>query len=1425
MATYIHGVTDYIPQVQPWAPNFNFYQSMMERKQSKYDQGWQQANSIYNSVLNAPMLRDENINRRDDFFKQVEGQIQQMGSVDLSLGQNQIAAAEIFKPFYEDENIIKDIGFTKQYQDEMQHAEYLRKCTDPKTCGGKYWEGGVRALNYQAQDFVDASSEDALRMRAPKYTNYVNAMQKYGDAVQAAGFSMKVDHKSGGYIVTEKNGAQLQIPLTNFLMDRFGDDPELKEFYGTKAYLLTKENPEMANRLYQEAMKNPRASQEELKAQTNSNLLSETYDNSRAVIQGAQEKEENRFKTLVKRKRVLENDIKRRGAIPGSENANGFNQLVKDQGVQANVVSQLNGMNDEVSNTDAGLRSTGLVGNETQMRSVIASAMQIQDTYSAATSLAYRDYERTMKADPFAIEATRHGNSVALAQMKNRFTQQNKALDYIFDKDIAALKKNTANGNLDIYGNSHYMRPNSSIWDLANGGGANAGDQNEADLLAMTLLGGMSDPYSGTTVHGRAIEQLLTQGRIPEAMQLAQLSSRPKKETPVEDPDISTTVTTAPEGANILKKALSNFKKGQAHDKQSIKKMTGALDTAASRLKEQLGSYNEQASEIESKLNSDALTIMMNKAADAGDIQNEDAQIELLSLGNLISDNFYKIGKQHGKYYNKNYSDYKALADKNWGNTPKLTEEEWKIVTSMPTDQNLHNNDNAEYYRKLSNIGIEKITALAGGDKNLYDFFEGGQGVWVKDQKTGEYIDKNAAGLISANERSKWGNMIQDELTAQNEDPTYKNSKITEDMRKAVTQYDRLNEGHTFERHYGSGTDIEALKLYNADPGIAAVRTYRDMYRTASDLATKIWNDGLKTSVDEAAASSLMTSGNTPGDKLQDAIVKKLFIDRGEGKLASLPKPYELNNLIAESIPELMSDPSMMNVDFSSNEWASKWEDTLKDFTKNVMGGPVSKKSMLNLLSVSNYMTIAGADKPYIFTGYDKVDIESHAQDYNKAIAGHKYYLDQQKPQEERQYSDFNQALQATMSENPYAKTRKEPTMVMQANIMGSTDEGGKDKYAKGGQSQKYMQWLGANADAVSETYSGDGNHYAISPNFEYYNMYAPQKIKSGSKMSFDLSIGQVEEGFQNLFTEHQAEIGRGYEKVLSNFTNKPSSVGGLFTNASGQSIGQGTMTSTGLILHDVDASVKAGQNYFDAVSTLETTVDAINNNEFIIGSDTPPAVSEVLTRLRNQMDDPFSKGHAPQFDLKIQPMAGTSGASQYTLTFTDDTWLKDQGYNKWDGKTQQFSANPMDMSFSWAVKNPTDNVSELAVPTMFSTILGNLSTGESYTNRALEKDFGSVYYTKTGDGTFVPGMEIKLFNPATGKEDLTRIPGDEQSFYSNDMVGVHNTMLQQMISTKQLSDQTRDNYAALMGTMDPTELLNWYSQQVGVSPETFTQK
>ena len=51
MATYLPGVTDYIPQVQPWSPDFNFYQNVLERKQQQYDTGWEKVNNIYSSIL------------------------------------------------------------------------------------------------------------------------------------------------------------------------------------------------------------------------------------------------------------------------------------------------------------------------------------------------------------------------------------------------------------------------------------------------------------------------------------------------------------------------------------------------------------------------------------------------------------------------------------------------------------------------------------------------------------------------------------------------------------------------------------------------------------------------------------------------------------------------------------------------------------------------------------------------------------------------------------------------------------------------------------------------------------------------------------------------------------------------------------------------------------------------------------------------------------------------------------------------------------------------------------------------------------------------------------------------------------------------------------------------------------------------------
>ena len=52
MATYIAGVTDYIPQIQPFQPDLNFYANVMQTRQSRYDAAKTQINNLYGSASN-----------------------------------------------------------------------------------------------------------------------------------------------------------------------------------------------------------------------------------------------------------------------------------------------------------------------------------------------------------------------------------------------------------------------------------------------------------------------------------------------------------------------------------------------------------------------------------------------------------------------------------------------------------------------------------------------------------------------------------------------------------------------------------------------------------------------------------------------------------------------------------------------------------------------------------------------------------------------------------------------------------------------------------------------------------------------------------------------------------------------------------------------------------------------------------------------------------------------------------------------------------------------------------------------------------------------------------------------------------------------------------------------------------------------------
>ena len=245
MATYIQGVTDYIPQIQPFQPDYNFLGNVLQTKQTRYDSAHKQLNQMYGTLLYSPMLRDDNTQQRDQFFQAIDQDIKKMSGLDLSLQDNVDAADNVFKSMYDNKGIIKDMTFTKQYQNELARAENFKTCLDQDKCGGGYWDVGVNALQFKADEFKNASAEDAMNMSAPSYNPYINITEKavkYAKDLMGAGFSVsKVDKSEDGrYLITSKDGQNLTVPLYQLLQNQYGNDSKIQNMYFDMAYVQRK---------------------------------------------------------------------------------------------------------------------------------------------------------------------------------------------------------------------------------------------------------------------------------------------------------------------------------------------------------------------------------------------------------------------------------------------------------------------------------------------------------------------------------------------------------------------------------------------------------------------------------------------------------------------------------------------------------------------------------------------------------------------------------------------------------------------------------------------------------------------------------------------------------------------------------------------------------------------------------------------------------------------------------------------------------------------------------------------------------------------------------------------------------------------------------------------------------------------------------
>ena len=401
MATYIQGITDRVPEIKPFQPDYSFLMGALENKQAAYNNAFNQINNIYSSVLNAPLTRGVNEERRAEFFKAAEDNIKKISSMDLSLPQNVDVASSVFKPFYDDRNLVKDMVWTKQFNNQIGTAQSYRDSQDKETAG-KYWDTGVKALQYQKKAFAEASDEQALGMGAARYVPFVNVHEVAQKYLKDAGFDIKKTSFEGDWIVKYQNGTLAETPMYQYLSSIMGNDPQVKAVYETIAYVDYNDFIEKNTPLYGS------------KEQAASAYADEIMKTLPKEWQKYNQKLNDDYRTISNVVVSTEEMIKNEGIVPGSEEHKRYianlreKELLQLAKTDADFESEKMNLESDYVAKARMLKTRALMDNDFKIAAIAGSQIKMDV-----------DFE----INPIAMENIRHQHAKELEQYKKSLEQ------------------------------------------------------------------------------------------------------------------------------------------------------------------------------------------------------------------------------------------------------------------------------------------------------------------------------------------------------------------------------------------------------------------------------------------------------------------------------------------------------------------------------------------------------------------------------------------------------------------------------------------------------------------------------------------------------------------------------------------------------------------------------------------------------------------------------------------------------------------------------------------------------------------------------------------------------------------------------------------------------------------------------------------
>ena len=424
MATYLQGVTDFIPDYQPFQPDLNFYGNLLQTKQTQYDSNWKQLNNLYGQLYGADLTHDLNIKKKDELLKQIDFNLKRVSGLDLSLEQNVNQAMQVFRPFYEDKYLMKDMAYTKNWKNTYESANALKTSQDEKQ-RKQWWGTGIQGLELRRQMFKDATLDETLNMANATYTANVNDYQEYLDLAKKYNIGAVVQQpdESGLYFVRKKNGELILPTLQQMFLAEYSNRPDIQDKYREEAFV------ERMNYAYQNKDKFGSTLEAE------KDYIKQKYDYIKKYAEQRDNKAKDDLDTTQNLIGNLEKDIKNGNVNP--QQSNYGKSLSELFDVNAAIVNNTSNLNNQINDKKA----AGEPDQEDDILSDIELArLKVDSGYAAiaaeqkimgaANAYAFSNYEVEYKANPVGLEFLRHKHASQRQKQAHRDREEEIKLQH-----------------------------------------------------------------------------------------------------------------------------------------------------------------------------------------------------------------------------------------------------------------------------------------------------------------------------------------------------------------------------------------------------------------------------------------------------------------------------------------------------------------------------------------------------------------------------------------------------------------------------------------------------------------------------------------------------------------------------------------------------------------------------------------------------------------------------------------------------------------------------------------------------------------------------------------------------------------------------------------------------------------------------------